>query len=79
MDRFGNDDLGKQFKPQYRGQPEIMSKNFPATNAGQFFASVELLGTELGKLGGGVRASVDEQMMTEFDSVAQINKIDPTA
>lgn len=79
LNTFGNDDLGKQFKPTYLGTPEVADKAFPATNAGQFFGSMHQIGDELGKLGGGIRAAIDEQMGTELDNLAAIDKIEPNA
>jgi hypothetical protein len=80
MSLFGNDDLGNQFKPSYRGSPEVSGvAGFDATNAGQFFASLKQVGDELGQLGTGLRSAIDEQMATEFDNLAKIEKIDPTA
>lgn len=79
LSTFGNDDLGNQFKPSYTGKPESAIEGFPATNAGQFFGSVKQIGDELGKLGGGVRSAIDEQMATELDNLAAIEKIDPKA
>ncbi|GHE91939.1 hypothetical protein GCM10017786_25670 [Amycolatopsis deserti] len=77
---FGNDDLGKQFKPTYRDAPgAIKMQGFDATRAGQIFASMKQIGDELGDLGGGLRAAVDGQMGTELDNLAAINKIEPPA
>ncbi|AIJ22184.1 hypothetical protein [Amycolatopsis methanolica] len=77
---FGNDDLGKQFKPTYHGTPGSTGvPGFDASNAGQFFASMKQIGDELGDLGGGLRSAIDGQMGTELDNLAAINKITPPA
>ncbi|OXM72876.1 MULTISPECIES: hypothetical protein [Amycolatopsis] len=80
MSVFGNDDLGKQFKPTYRGTPASTGvPGFDATNAGQFFASMKQIGDELGDLGGGLRSAIDTQMGAELDNDAEISKINPPA
>ncbi|GAB3579792.1 hypothetical protein GCM10027445_49010 [Amycolatopsis endophytica] len=80
MSVFGNDDLGNQFKPSYRGEPSSSGEEgFDPTNAGQFFASMKQIGGELGELGGGLRSAIDGQIDTELDNVAALNKIDPPA
>ncbi|MDQ0376142.1 hypothetical protein [Amycolatopsis thermophila] len=82
LSKFGDDDLGKQFKPTYRdlddggAAPSQNGGKFSPTKAGQLFQSMNALGEELSKLGDSVRKAIDEQMGAELDNIALLNKTD---